>query len=118
MGRFGRPTRPVALDVEAAIMDRPRAREIEKEPAVLSLGEMRKRFSATLSEEEFLLRAVMPSDQVDAMLAKGPSRARYSSEATSIVALLRELAARPTANDIVIERPGIRVALHAGASLD
>ena len=34
MGRFGRPTRPVAKDVEAVILDRPRAREIEKEPAV------------------------------------------------------------------------------------
>jgi oxaloacetate decarboxylase (Na+ extruding) subunit alpha len=117
MGRFGRPTRPVAKDVEAAILDRPRAREIEREPAVLSLSDMRKRFPATLSEEEFLLRAVMPADQVDAMLAKGPSRARYSSEATSIIALLKELAARPAANDIVIERPGIRIALHAGASL-
>jgi oxaloacetate decarboxylase (Na+ extruding) subunit alpha len=117
MGRFGRPTRPVAPDVEATILDRPRAREIEKEPAVLSLNDMRKRFPTTLSEEEFLLRAVMPGEQVDAMLAKGPSRARYSSEATTIIALLKQLAARPAAKDIVIERPGIRIALHAGASI-
>jgi oxaloacetate decarboxylase (Na+ extruding) subunit alpha len=60
---------------------------------------------------------VMPEDQVDAMLAKGPSRARYSSEATGIIALLKELAARPSANDIVIERPGIRIALHAGSAV-
>jgi oxaloacetate decarboxylase (Na+ extruding) subunit alpha len=59
---------------------------------------------------------VMPEDQVDAMLAKGTSRSRYSSEAAGIVTLLKELAARPTATDIVIERPGIRIALHAGAS--
>lgn len=117
MGRFGRPTRPVAQDVEGAILDRPRAKEIEREPAVLSLADMRKRFPATLPEEEFLLRAVMPGDQVDDMLAKGPSRSRYSSEAGSIAALLRQLAARPAAKDIVIERPGFRLALHAGPSV-
>lgn len=116
MGRFGRPTSPVAKDVESAILDRPRAREIEREPAVLSLADMRKRFPATLSEEEFLLRAVMPGDQVDAMLAKGPSRARYSSEGAATIALLRQLAARPAARDIVVERPGFRLALHAGAA--
>lgn len=117
MGRFGRPTRPVAKDVEAAILDRPRAREIEREPAVLSLTDMRKRFSATLPEEEFLLRAVLPGDQVDAMLAKGPSRARYSSEAATMIALLKQLATRPAAKDIVVERPGFRLALHAGPSI-
>jgi oxaloacetate decarboxylase alpha subunit len=117
MGRFGRPTRPVAKDVESAILDRPRAREIEREPAILSLADIRKRFPATLPEEEFLLRAVLPGDQVDAMLAKGPSRARYSSEGSAMIALLRQLAARPAAKDIVIERPGLRLALHAGAAL-
>jgi oxaloacetate decarboxylase alpha subunit len=117
MGRFGRPTRPVAKDVESAILDRPRAREIEREPAILSLADIRKRFPATLPEEEFLLRAVLPGDQVDAMLAKGPSQARYSSEGSAMIALLRQLAARPAAKDIVIERPGLRLALHAGAAL-
>jgi oxaloacetate decarboxylase alpha subunit len=116
MGRFGRPTRPVAPDVESAIRDRPRAREIEREPAVLSLADMRKRFPATLAEEEFLLRAVMPGDQVDAMLARGPSRARYASQSGAIVALLKQLAARPAATDILVERPGFRLALHAGPS--
>ena len=31
--------------------------------------ELRKRFSPRISDEEFLLRATMPEDQVDAMLA-------------------------------------------------
>lgn len=116
MGRFGRPTRPVAKSVEGTILDRPRAREIEREPAVLSLADMRKRFPANLPEEEFLLRAVMPGDQVNDMLAKGPSRGRYSSEAASMVALLKQLAVRPAAKDIVVERPGYRLALHSGPS--
>ena len=70
-----------------------------------------------MPDEEFLLRAVMPADQVDAMLAAGRSRATYTPEAAPLFKLLRELAARPAAKDIVIERPGLRIALHAGAAL-
>lgn len=116
LGKFGRPTSPVAPEVEAAILDRPRAREIEAEPAFPSLGDLRRRFGAHLDEEEFLLRAVMPDDQVTAMLAAGPSPTRWSPEAAPIKELLRQLAARPAAQDIVVERDGMRIALHAGAA--
>jgi len=117
MGKFGRPTRPVDVAVEAAILDRPRARELAAEPDFPDYGDLRRRFGAHMPDEEFLLRAVMPGDQVDAMLAAGRSPARYSPEAAPMLTLLRELAARPTARDLVVERPGFRLALHGGASV-
>jgi oxaloacetate decarboxylase alpha subunit len=117
MGRFGHPTQPVVSDVEAAILDRARAREISAEPAMLSLQDMRRRFRADMPEEEFLLRAVMPGEQVDAMLKAGPSSSHYLPEAAPIHSLLKELAASPAARDIVVDRPGFRLALHAGPSL-
>jgi oxaloacetate decarboxylase alpha subunit len=117
MGRFGRPTRPVDKQVEASILDRPRAREIAAEPAIAALADLRKRIGKVKNEEEFLLRAVMPTAQVDAMLAAGPAGSRYSPEAAPLLALLRQLAARPDARDIVVERPGFRLALHAGSAL-
>ncbi|MDB5684096.1 MAG: biotin carboxyl carrier protein [Sphingomonas bacterium] len=117
MGKFGRPTRPVDPEVEAAILDRPRAREIAGEADFPDYGDLRRRFGANMADEEFLLRAVMPGDQVDAMMAAGPSPARYSPEASPMLGLLRELAARPTARDLVIERPGLRLALHGGPGL-
>ena len=70
-----------------------------------------------MPDEEFLLRAVMPGEQVDAMLSSGPSRASYSPQAAPILSLLRQIAARPQGRDIVVERPGFRLALHAGAGL-
>lgn len=118
MGKFGHPTSPVDPAVEAAILDRPRAREIEQEPDFPSYADLRKRFGQAMDDEEFLLRAVMPGDQVDAMLAAGPARASYAPEAAPILKLLRELAARPAARDLVVERPGLRLALHAGGSVD
>jgi oxaloacetate decarboxylase alpha subunit len=118
MGKFGHPTSPVDPAVEAAILDRPRAREIAQEPDFPSYADLRKRFGHGMDDEEFLLRAVMPGDQVDAMLAAGPSRASYAPEAAPILKLLKELAARPAARDLVVERPGLRLALHAGGSVD
>ena len=117
LGKFGRPTAPVDRAVEQAILDRPRAREIEGEPTFPALGDLRRRFGHAMPDEEFLLRAVMPGEQVDAMYAAGPSRSTYTPEAAPILALLKQLAARPAARDIVVERPGFRLALHAGAAL-
>ncbi|MEL0250478.1 MAG: biotin carboxyl carrier protein, partial [Novosphingobium sp.] len=95
----------------------PRARELENEPTFPALADLRRQFGTNLPDEEFLLRAVMPAEQVDAMLAAGRSRATYSPQAAPILSLLRKLAAEPKARDIVIERDGFRLALHAGASL-
>jgi oxaloacetate decarboxylase alpha subunit len=115
MGKFGRPTSPLDPMVEAAILDRPRAREIEREPPFPTLAELRKTFGTSMNDEEFLLRAVMPGGQVDAMLAAGAARATYTPEAAPLFTLLKALAARPAARDIVIDHGGMRIALHGGA---
>ena len=117
MGRFGRPTRPVDHEVEASILDRPRAREIEREPRVASMDVLRHRLGKNLPEEEFLLRAVMPGEQVDAMLAAGPSRATYTPEVAPIISLLKQLGAAGERRDIQIERPGLLLRLHAGSAV-
>jgi oxaloacetate decarboxylase alpha subunit len=117
LGKFGKPTNPVDPDVLSTILDRPHAQSIISEGDFPSMADLRKTFGATMDDEEFLLRAVMPGDQVDAMLSSGRSRHTYTPEATPLFALLKQLAARPAARDIVVERPGLRIALHAGASL-
>ncbi len=117
LGKFGRPTRPVDEAVKAAILDRARAREIEIEEDFPTLADLRKRFGTTMPEEEFLLRAVMPGDQVDAMLSAGPGRTHYSPEISPVLALLKQLAERPAARELVVERPGFRLSLKSGAGV-
>ena len=111
MGRFGRPTMPVDKEIEAKILDRPRAREIEKEPPLLALDDLRKRLPRGLSDEEFLLRSVMPADQVDAMIAAGPAKRAYSPGVRKIAKLLEKSDVSATGPDIVIERPDFKVRL-------
>jgi oxaloacetate decarboxylase alpha subunit len=114
MGKFGKPTSPIDAGVLAAILDRPRSRELEDEPPFPALADLKRQFGTNMPEEEFLLRAVMPAEQVDAMKAAGRSRSTYTPEAAPLLALLRKLAAAPQVRDIVVERPGLRIALHAG----
>lgn len=117
MGKFGRPTSPIDKQVEQTILDRPRAKEIVNEPSFPAYKDLRKQFGDGMDDEEFLFRAVMPQEQVDAMLAAGRSRASYTPEAAPVFKLLKQLSARPDAPDIAVERPGFRMALYKGAGL-
>jgi oxaloacetate decarboxylase alpha subunit len=113
LGRFGRPARPVDPNVMDRILASPRAQEIRKEPPPPSLSELRRRFSPSLSDEEFLLRATMPGDQVDAVKAAGPARRRYNPDAQPVIKLLRELVRRSDTSRVVASKPGLRLELSA-----
>jgi oxaloacetate decarboxylase alpha subunit len=118
LGRFGRPTAPVDPDVADRILSRARARELMAEPPPAPPAELRKRFPAGLSDEEFLLRATMPAGEVDAMLAAGPARRHYNPDLKPVLDLLAGLAQRPAASGLVIEKPGFRLALSTGRGSD
>jgi oxaloacetate decarboxylase alpha subunit len=113
LGKFGRPSVPVDANVKDRILSRPRAKELAAEPPPLPPEELRKRFKAGISDEEFLLRASMPAEEVDAMLAAGPARRHYNPDMQPIYKLLRELRKRPAASDIVFEKPDFRLELHS-----
>ena len=111
LGGFGRPTKPVDPDVKDRILSRPRAKEIMAEPAAPSLSELRKRFPVGISDEEFLLRATMPAEEVNAMVAAGPAKRHYNPDIQPILCLLRGLQSSPPSSDIVIEKPDFRLEL-------
>ena len=96
LGRFGRPNVPIEPEVMDRIMAQP-AHEGDPapSPAWPSCRDLRRRIGAHLSDEEFLLRATMPANLVDAMQAAGPApRALRSRRLRPVMKLLRELCAR------------------------
>jgi oxaloacetate decarboxylase alpha subunit len=113
LGRFGRPTAPVDPNVRDKILGSPRAKELAAEPPPPTLKELRARFSPSLSDDEFLLRAVMPSEQVDAM--KPSERRHYNPDARPLMALLQEAAKRTDVSQVVIEKPRLRIELRRSA---
>ena len=115
LGKFGRPTAPVDPAILDRILDRPRTRELQAEPPPAPPEELRKKLPRGISDEEFLLRATMPAAEVDAMLAAGPARRRYNPRLKPVLDLLGGLAARPPADELVIDKPGFRLALRAAS---
>jgi len=112
-GNFGRPAGKLDPAVKDRILAGHRAKELATEPPPLPPQELRKRFKTGISDEEFLLRATMPQDQVDAMQSAGSAKRHYNPQAQPLLKLIRELAKRPATSDIVIEKPNFRLELHS-----
>ncbi len=111
IGRFGTPLAPMDDNVRDRILALPRARELAAQAPMPGLAELRRRFSASLSDEEFLLRAVMPAEQVDAMVAAGPCRRGYSAALAPVETLLAALGPRHDVERVRLERSGFRLEL-------
>lgn len=114
LGRFGQPVMPMDPQVEDRIRSSKRARELEDEPHMASLDELRGRIGKGYSDEEFLLRAVMPADQVDAMVAKGPAARQYDPATRPQMRLIEELTRRNGLTSVKVEKPGFRLELTKG----
>ncbi|MDE2263929.1 MAG: biotin carboxyl carrier protein [Gammaproteobacteria bacterium] len=111
IGRFGKPTVPIEPRVMERIESLPRTRELEAEPAMAPVEELRKRLGKSLPDEEFLLRVTMPQTQVDAMLAAGPAPRRYDPASRPAMDLIRKLTVRRDLTHISVEKPGFRLEL-------
>jgi oxaloacetate decarboxylase alpha subunit len=111
IGRFGRPNVPIADHVMDRIMGSARARELADEAGMPDVATLRRRFGAAISDEEFLLRATMPAEQVDAMQAAGPAPRDWSPETDAAMRLIRDLLARTDVAAISIAKPGFALEL-------
>jgi oxaloacetate decarboxylase alpha subunit len=111
LGRFGRPNTPIDPEVMDRIDAMPRTKELRAEHGMATIPELRRRLGKDLSDEELLLRSVMPAEQVDAMKAAGPARRRYDPETAPAMKLLRELTARRDVSRIDVSKPGFRLSL-------
>jgi oxaloacetate decarboxylase alpha subunit len=117
LGRFGKPNIPIAPEVMDRIMSLPRTRELAVEPGMPPVAELRRRLGAGLSDEEFLLRATMPAELVDAMQPPGAAPRHYEPGSKAILDLIRSLTARRDLAQIVVEKPGFRLELSGGPEM-
>jgi oxaloacetate decarboxylase (Na+ extruding) subunit alpha len=111
LGAFGRPTAPIDPEVLDRVLDRPRARELQAEPPPPSPEELRRQFGPRISDEELLLRAHMPGEQVDAMVAAGPAPRHFNPGLSPVLTLLRELGQRRTVHDLAVGKGDLRLSV-------
>jgi len=79
------------------------------------LSELRALFGKGISDEEFLLRATMPGNLIDAMLAAGPAVRHYNPDSRPLLDLVRQLTARRDINHVAIEKGDIKLELRRWA---
>ena len=96
-------------------MSLPRTREMLAEPGMAPLPELRRRIGAKLSDEEFLLRATMPANLVDAMQAAGPAPRHYDPATTAGDGADPQAARAPRPRRVIVEKAGFRLALRRSA---
>jgi oxaloacetate decarboxylase alpha subunit len=113
IGKFGRPIMPVEPNLMDRIMANPRTRELLAEPPMAELSDLRKKIGANLSDEEFLLRATMPANLVDAMQAKGPAERHYDPKTRGVMELVRQVLARTDITELMVEKPGFKLEVAA-----
>lgn len=111
LGRFGKPNVPIAPEVLDRILSGPRAKELADEPGMPDIGTLRRRLADTLSDEDFILRATMPAEQVDAMRAAGPAPCLYDPAVSGVMGELRKLLSREGLSAISVSRPGFSLEL-------
>ena len=116
LGRFGAPAAPLDQNVLDRVCANPRAKELRDEPGMAPIAELRARFGKHLPDEELLLRATMPPEQVDAMLAAGPIKLDYDPHARPLMRLIEDMAGRKDWGEIVVERPGLRLEMRRSAA--
>lgn len=93
MGLLGNIPAPMDPDVKDRILGSDRGRELDGwEPPQPSLGELRQEYGENLSDEELLLRILLPDADVDAMFAAGPVPTDYpTADEHPLITRLREL---------------------------
>lgn len=113
LGKFGRPNVPIAGAVMDRIMANPRTQELAAESGMSDLKMLRKRIGEGLSDEDFLLRATMPANLVDAMRARGPAPREYDPKKVPLMNLLRDVLRRTDLTELSVEKPGFRLEIAA-----
>ncbi len=103
-------------DVDEEVLDRafstPRGRHIQDNPPPQpTLAEVRHEYGETLSDEELLLRYLMPGPDVDAMYAAGPIPQHLPTDVSPHTRWVRDLVASTTARSLSVRSGDVSVSL-------
>jgi oxaloacetate decarboxylase alpha subunit len=116
VGHLGQPAAPFEPEALDAILSTPRAKDFQSwTPPQPSLAELRHEYGETLSDEELILRAVMPKEDVDAALGNGPVRTELiPPPGTRASAIARDIIQRSRSGYVHYDEPGLSLTLRRG----
>jgi len=110
-GFYGKPVAPIDPNVLDRIMSNPRAKDFENwQPPQPTLAELRKRFGPGISDDELLLRLLVPESDINAMRATPPRRRDFTAT-TKEMTFIRRLIETATGAYLRIESPSFSLTL-------
>jgi oxaloacetate decarboxylase alpha subunit len=112
-GHFGPPPGPIAAEVLDRAFSTPRGRDFQTwTPPQPSLAEIRHAYGENLSDEELLLRYLMPAEDVDAMYAAGPVQRALAPDPDEApeIGWIKEILSTSTARSVQLAQG--RVSVH------
>jgi oxaloacetate decarboxylase alpha subunit len=107
LGQYGPPAGGMDPAVVQKVLDSPRADALAAETHGVDLERARARFGKEISDEHLLLRMMLPSEQVDVMLA-GPRTPAPTRGPHPVVQLVQGLVERPLQR-VEVEAAGLRL---------
>ncbi|WP_181778825.1 carboxyltransferase [Pseudonocardia pini] len=110
-GFYGRPVAPLDQNVLDTIMSSAKAKSYKDwEPPQPSLTELRERFGGSISDDELILRLLVPENDVEIMRAT-PQRNRDFAPTTKEARFIRELVETSVGAYLHIDGPGFELTL-------
>ncbi len=113
LGHLGTPPAPIDENVKDRILGTPRGREfLDWEPPQPSLEELRREYGGShLSDEELLLRYLVPLEDIEATRAAGPLRRDYPFQDDSLPGLVREILGLTRPAYVHLKQPNMSLTL-------
>jgi oxaloacetate decarboxylase alpha subunit len=112
LGQYGPPAGEIDPDLKARVQASPRAEELAGEEHGMGLEAARARYGDAISDEQLLLRMMLPEEQVEAIGPPAPRR-RLPPDRHPLRSLVAGLVER-SLDEVVIERPGLRLRARRG----
>ncbi|MBX9472364.1 hypothetical protein [Microcella sp.] len=113
LGRFGTPPAPMDENARDKILGHKRAKELAAwELPQPSLKELRQQHGIHLTDEELLLRILVPGPAVDAMIAAGPVQTAYPKRDEHPLILALRDAAASRAQSVHVRKGELDIQLH------
>lgn len=114
LGHYGKPVAPLDENAKDRILSNPRAKDfLDWTPPQPSLEELRKSFGGNISDDELILRLLVPEKEIAAMRAAGPSKRDYPIRGvkSGAVALIEKLMNQPHGSHIEFQNADFSISL-------
>ena len=112
LGHYGDPVGPIDPEVKDKILASPRGKDFQKwSPPQPSIEELRKGFGAGISEDELILRLLVPEKEIEAMRAAGPPVREYAIHSKPEMKVIEKLLREGRGKYLHFETEGLSITL-------